>query len=965
MNNLIKIFNKKLLIGIYLVVVVFLVLVSLIYYKYEKKRIIEEKYKDLHDITIIKTGQIIQWQNEKTEGIKINSQSPLLIMSIERFINNIEDSVSKKKLSEVLTLAKSRFNLERISLFSANGETILTIGTSDFSPNKIIIEKIDSTRFYNKITYTGFYFNTIENKLHFDIIAPIKVKNHIVALLLYCINLDNLLGNLISPRLSENSSTELQVICKKDTGAFYINYFQNQKQQRSSCYRIQQNDEIGVKACSGHNGSYIGKDIKGNIVLSDIHYIPEVNLIIITKINQAEVLSNLKYKIVIVTLIIIVFLVFLGIGLAYMFTNRQKNLYKELFIKEKNLREALVEFRTTLYSIGDAVICTDINGNIREMNRVAEMLTGWKESEAENKPLDLIFNILDENTRIPIRDIIEKVISNKNTEVLRTNSLLITCKGKEIPISKSVAAIIDEAGIFSGIVVVFRDQTEERAAQKAIKDSEEKYRLLFELSTEAIFLVDRFTGQYIDANASAERLTGRTIEELKGLQTKDVTPFGSKNRLVQLNSTEKSQEFGEVEYIRPDGTKRVALLSTVILGNNTVYGIARDITDRKNAENELIKAKEKAEESDRLKTAFLHNISHEIRTPMNAIFGFSSLLQSQGFDKEKTSHFTEIICQNILQLESIINDIICVATIEAGQEKIRKKEINLNVLLQNVFKQYELKANSRKLIFKLHTNLDDANSSIITDDVKLIQIISNLLNNAIKFTNKGEIQFGYIPKNDFLEFFVKDTGIGIPIEKHKIIFERFRQADSTIATNYGGTGLGLSISKSYIELLDGKIWVESEPTRGSTFYFTIPYQPANKSLSSQIHNKPSQDYYNLIQKTILIAEDEDINFILLNEVLKKFDCKVIRAKNGLEAVNICKNNDLIELVLMDIKMPEMDGFEATKQIKLFKSSLPIIAQTAYAHPSDKEKVKEYGCDDYIPKPISEDLLIKLLIKYLK
>jgi PAS domain S-box-containing protein len=264
------------------------------------------------------------------------------------------------------------------------------------------------------------------------------------------------------------------------------------------------------------------------------------------------------------------------------------------------------------------------------------------------------------------------------------------------------------------------------------------------------------------------------------------------------------------------------------------FGISRDITRRKQVEEELVKAKEKAEESDHLKTAFLHNISHEIRTPMNAIIGFSGFLKKPNLLPEKRDHFVDIIIQSSNQLLSIITDIVNIATIEAGQEKLLEMEVNINSTLKLLFEQFTLNAQKKNITLNYKTSLPDNEALIISDNTKLTEILANLIGNALKFTKQGHVIFGYILNDRFLEFYVEDTGIGVPDTMQQEIFKRFRQVESTVARQFGGSGLGLSISKAYVELLGGKIWLKSTPDHGSIFYFTIPYRKGNiKNLSDR------------------------------------------------------------------------------------------------------------------------------------
>ncbi len=392
------------------------------------------------------------------------------------------------------------------------------------------------------------------------------------------------------------------------------------------------------------------------------------------------------------------------------------------------------------------------------------------------------------------------------------------------------------------------------------------------------------------------------------------------------------------------------------------FGISRDISILKRAEDDLLKAKEKAEENDRLKTAFLHNISHEIRTPMNAIIGFSGFLSDPKLSHTKRQHFIDIIVKSSNQLLSIITDIVSIATIEAGQEDLHENEMNVNGLCRLLYEQFISEADNKQVALRYHTQLADDKADIITDDIKLTQVLSNLIGNALKFTKNGHIEFGYNVKDNELEFYIEDTGIGIAEEMFEKIFDRFRQIDYNATRKFGGSGLGLSISKAYIELLGGKIWLKSSQGKGSVFYFTLPL---NKAVFEK--NTDAESEVNLIfpkTTTILVAEDNDNNFILIEEFLSGSDITILRAKDGNEAIDICKSRN-IDLLLMDLKMPNMDGYEAVRQIKKLFPLLPVIAQTAYSQQSEKEKALHAGFDHFITKPIKQDDLKNMIMKYLE
>lgn len=393
--------------------------------------------------------------------------------------------------------------------------------------------------------------------------------------------------------------------------------------------------------------------------------------------------------------------------------------------------------------------------------------------------------------------------------------------------------------------------------------------------------------------------------------------------------------------------------------------LEREILTREIMEQKLIVAKEKAEESDKLKTAFLANMSHEIRTPMNGILGFTALLKEPdltGDDKEK---YIEIIQKSGDRMLNTVNDIIEVSKIETGLLKAVFGNTNVNSIIEELFQFFQLEVHKKNMVLEFHTDLSDDDSCIKSDNSMLLSILTNLVKNAIKYSNTGRIKFGYHLKNKSLIFFVEDEGIGISKEKQGSIFNRFSQENQDVNKAVEGSGLGLSISKAYIELLGGKIWVESEKGKGSCFYFEHPYTKMMKnnfsSDRSTLNSSPAIDFRG---KSLLIAEDEEYVFEYLNLVLLKTEISIKWAKNGKEAVDFCKENQHFDTILMDINMPIMDGYQATKEIKHLFPNIPIIAQTAFAIKGDKEKMITAGCDDYISKPIDKDLLLALLKKHL-
>lgn len=455
----------------------------------------------------------------------------------------------------------------------------------------------------------------------------------------------------------------------------------------------------------------------------------------------------------------------------------------------------------------------------------------------------------------------------------------------------------------------------------------------------------------------ASRALGRTDFEIFP-ERSDAEKFHQDD--LELMRTGERLEMQETYVTAAGETRIVQTLKTHIplVGRvPLIIGISWDITNVQNIEQELIQARIKAEQSDRLKSAFLANMSHEIRTPLNAIVGFSRLMTTTD-NREDEKLYSEIINQNSDVLLQLINDILDLSKIEAGTFEYIKQPMDLGEMCRNVYEIHKGRAQEGVTL-----TLDNENDSLMINEDKnrILQLITNLITNAIKFTYEGEIHFGFKLKKDYIDFYVKDTGIGISEEKLSHIFGRFVKLNSFVQ----GTGLGLAICQMIVEKMGGAITVESELHEGSTFRFTIPYDMYNKQEKFKKNAEREQHLKVAIKslqlRTLLVAEDVDSNFLLMNTVLgKKY--KLIRARDGREAVDMYKENHP-DLIFMDIKMPYMDGLEATRLIRGYSKDIPIIALTAFAFESDRERAIEAGCNDYLTKPVSQEAIEKILDKY--
>lgn len=509
-----------------------------------------------------------------------------------------------------------------------------------------------------------------------------------------------------------------------------------------------------------------------------------------------------------------------------------------------------------------------------------------------------------------------------------------------------------------------------RDITKHSKDSEERFRNIFESSPEAIIITTPEIN-ILDCNNETLDLFGYKKIEFVGINHLKLTSKENADHFASVINTLKLQGIvrnKEISFIKKTGESFFGLVSGKVIfdeqGNPKYFIIAiQNITRYKQVEYELTRAKEKAEESDNLKSAFLTNMSHEIRTPMNAIIGFSDLLADPSLDTGEIGLYTRVIkerCNNLLQ---IVNDILDISRIEANEIELKETSFALNVLFEELYIEYAQKLineNKFQIVLNISKGNSDNESIIYTDAARLKQVLCNLLDNAIKFTKTGEIEFGYRPVDgNYLEFYVKDTGIGIHPEKHHMIFERFRQIDESLDREYGGNGLGLAICKAFVELMGGKIWLKSETEKGTTFFFTIPIIKDLEERKIDIP-EPKLTNYKWKNKRILLVEDDKSSMAFMEVLFKLTQAELAFASKGQDAIDMFMNEKNFDLVLMDIQLPDINGLEVTKMIKSIDRNIPVIAQTAYAMQGDDVKCMKAGCDDYISKPLDiSDLFYKI------
>ncbi len=638
--------------------------------------------------------------------------------------------------------------------------------------------------------------------------------------------------------------------------------------------------------------------------------------------------------------------------------------------EEELIRMEKLYFENLFLAAPEAIVITDKESRIQRVNDQFTTLFGYSASEVIGRNTLSLLTPADR-----IKESKEFTIKIRSERGIINDTVRLRKDGSQVSVS-IVGAPIAVHGEQIGVLKIYRNITEQKATRGALRESQEKLQNIFESSPDAI-AVTSLDGTIIDRNRAALELfrfpvtnTHKEFSALELVIEKDHNRARTFFRNVINKGSVKNKTF---TLVKKDGTKFIAEVSASLMKDrnqkpSNLVIIVKDITERLLYEKRLEDAKEKAVESDKLKSAFLANMSHEIRTPMNAIIGFSKLLSTHHSSDTDNSEYIEIIKNTGNTLLNLIDDIIDFARIEAGEVQIRKTACDVNGILKELHYSFEKELTGNPdndIDLVLNIPEDPGDLTILTDSNRFRQILSNLLSNALKFTNKGMVEFGYTLGDKKITFYVRDTGIGIPEEKQAIIFDRFRQLDSTSSKKFGGTGLGLAITRNLVNLLGGKISVQSSEGSGSRFRFTLPYHKMENANQYNISAKTDMSNYNWKNKTILVVEDNELNSKLLQKMIEPTGAEVIIVKDGKPAIDECRRNQAVDLVLMDIQMPEMDGYEATRAIKNVNPKLPVIAQTAYAMSEERDRIIEAGCDDYLPKPIRQRELFQVLNKYLE
>jgi PAS domain S-box-containing protein len=1170
-------------------------------YKDQRANHLTEKAHELESISRFKIKLVSEWYKDEINDASTIANNPRLFLRLKSVALNPTPFNSGSVL-EYLTGLKSEHGYSEVFITSLKGEILFSTSNDTLNAATIPDSLFERSLRQKNISMNLYFAENEDSRI--DIINPIKddaLNNAYV--IVFRIDPELFLFPLLSFTTYSETSSEI-FLFSRISDSIGINLSQSGiNGEYGNPLKNKSSNKLVTSVHMVTGGVFAGKDEKDTGILAFSEPIPFTPWIMFSKVNQTELLAGFNRQALLVLLLSSMAFIAVLIAISFLFSKKQQNIFRELLYSQQ-------EFRTTLYSIGDAVIITDDQGNVSLMNKEAEELTGWLETEAVNESIEKVFDLFDEGTKQKKENPVRIILSSRSTLVLEEDALLFSKDNRGIPISNSAAPIIDETSQTMGVVLIFRDKTEERSkelaliesekkyyrmfadspqpmwiydlttlaflevnqaamlhygysrdeflsmtikdirpkedipilledvatttdsynnagiwrhlkkngeliyvsikshevvygdgiarhvlandltdikkAQSALQESENKFRQLFEGHSAIKIIIDPETLKIVDANEAAASFYGYTRHELIGLDISQINTSGRENiqneignvinnrrihfefihqlkdgtlcdvevfsskitisgkvylhsivhdvtekkkaknqvrlliqsieqspvgivitnpeghvefantRMAELTGYTKSEIIGQISKVLhsngPDKKMQRRIWSIIRSGEiwkgeiedrkkdgSTYWSriaispifdeeevikhyvmVYEDVSEQKKMLSELIQAKTKAEESDQLKTAFLANMSHEIRTPMNGILGFIDLLQEPGLTGDQYDEYIGIVKASGERLISTITDIIDISKIESGLSTLNESTVDVNQLLIDLFHFFKFEAENKNLQFAIKSMLPENKKFYLVDSSKLESILTNLIKNALKFTKTGEIGIG-VSHDNMLEFTVSDTGVGIPHDKLEIIFERFVQAEISIARDYEGSGLGLSIAKAFVEMMNGDINVISTVGKGSTFSFRIPAKEVyqhNNLIPSEIKKGEIRS-----KTKILVAEDDAISYIYLKTMLSKYGIEIIHACNGNEAIELCIENADISLVLMDMKMPVLDGYQATAKILEFRKNLPIVALTAFAFADDREKALACGCIDYLSKPVKKELLLESIKKH--
>lgn len=827
---------------------ILLLLIVMVYTSGEKKRLINIAVKEIESVAKLKTDQIQRWKRDKFNDARLIYDNLALVEQIEAFFIKSDNKRERQSLDQFLNSLINTYDFGSVVLVDAGGNPGLAVPGTDNHVGSYLRSNITKTISKPEISLTDIHEASTVSFPHLDLIVPMMMRQGkdslLAGILIFRIDPSMELFPALAAWPTPSTTSECLLLrINKDS----LTYLNDPRDQENGVYTMQ--DYAGdleleaIKRQIKGERFVRGTDYRGMEVIATVLPVEGTAWYLLAKTDVSEILYRFNREVTLLWIIMsLVLLAMTAIG--YLVIKSARARFIRIKYKEELDRQALMKhFDFVLKHGNDIILLLDKDLNIVEANDRA--------IEAYGFPREKFLGMNASDLRTPQA---AAFLPGHLLEINAHGSSYIETihersNGTTFPIEISARLVeVDGVQYYQSIG---RDITERKKAEEEMSESNKKLNTIINNLRGVVFRClndDAWTMKYISdgiyelAGYLPNEFIDNKIRSYKSI----IDPEDQSMVRQEIHKALNTGYLYAIEYriITSSGNKRWVWERGrgYYEGDNLVAleGFISDITDRKRIEEELIRARDKAEQSDRLKTAFLHNISHEIRTPMNAIIGFTTLLDSPDINEETRKQYIDIIYQSSNQLLSIITDIVDISNIETGLVKISRTEVNLNNLIRNLYEQYRLRAHQQNISLLYTTHLSNEESVALTDEIKVIQVMTNLLNNALKFTQKGSIEFGYVIRGDSIEFFVSDTGIGIAKTHHEKVFERFFQVESPNSKQFSGTGLGLSISKAYVELLGGSMWLISTEGKGSLFCFSIPYhKPAPGRVRSRIKGNKS------------------------------------------------------------------------------------------------------------------------------
>jgi PAS domain S-box-containing protein len=965
-----------------------------LYYGMEAEHIRLEKYGDIATIAEMKSGQIAQWRKERLADAWRAANGPTVIKNLTEILKNPDAPGLRAELQKILEVNRKSDLYASVLLVSPDGKPILAAGDDPTPSDDPDIRKIIQEALASREAVLSGFSRRPRGGLYLDAAAAVRnADGQPMAVMLLRNRADAHLYPLVQSWPTQSRSAETMLVERQGGDVVILNELRHRSGTALAMCIPVNHPGPAARAAIGTHGLFQGPDYRDVEVLADLRPIPGSPWFIVAKVDTAEILAEVRYRAKTIAGLAVLSLLLLTALTALAYRQQQAGFFLGIRLTEHKTRDAKEVFRTILYSIGDGVITTDTGGRVRQLNKVAEQLTGWPEAEAEGRPLDEVFRIVHEGTRAPAENPVQRVLRDGLVVGLANHTLLIDRNGAERPIADSAAPIRIEGDAITGVVLVFRDQTEERAAQHALQESEERFRMMVEGVTDYAILMLDPAGLVVNWNAGAERLKGYRADEIVGHSFSRFYPEAERAAGQPMKNLEIATAEGCLETegwrLRKDGSRFWA--SVVITALRDDKGrlrgfckITRDITERKRAEDtlrtlntqleqrveertrELVLAKESAEAANRAKSEFLANVSHEVRTPMNAIMGMTDLVLETPLSPEQKRYLLTVR-ESADSLLGVLNDILDFAKIESGRLDLEEMPFALRDVVEGTASALAERAHHKGLELACHL-ASEAPEMLVGDPGRLRQILVNLIGNAIKFTTAGEVVVRVAVESAHeqdvvLHVSVADTGIGIPPEKQRVIFEPFRQADASVTRKFGGTGLGLAISAQLTARMQGRMWVESQPEKGSVFHFTARFKSA-LGLPSQTPASPAE----LVGMRVLIVDDNATNRLIYTEVIGSWNMRpmaVEEAGQALDALAQARAAGVpFSLVLLDRQMPGLDAYAFAARVRGTPdlASLKIIMLSSTGDLGDAERRRELEIAACLVKPVRQSELLNTILR---